>query len=297
MDNITEIKPSPENIEIPENWKFPERNTPYEVIGIDANIRYLAVKGIEMGTERPFQSEYIFDRNGNMVQIKNSTIAQNVDYSTISLARRELDLEYFFINSRIRLIRFGAETFGDPLKYLVDYGYMGTFAYDSTSEINELKYMVLGSFDDSTSEKDHDNKVRIAKPYKPYKPYEPCLVRSSHKGGLKTEDWRVEAGTVHGTIEDPRFTMSYQVEDNFLVVSQTRVEDKMVKVFRAPLRLDQKKIADVAFAKLPYERDSRGNLNIPWLNISSAVDENQHRILDASISYSYPPPPPKNKSI
>lgn len=261
-----------ESFQVPENWNYPERNKPHKVVDIDSTKRYLAVRGIdEMPLKIPFQSEYIFDKDGKRVAIKRLFTLKDQRMLGHIRLRGEVDMQYSIGDSDIQTIRFFSRQTFDNLdtigSNLVNPEDLGGAYYTIGSNAGKLWRIDLGEFAD-TSKEDQDNTV------------EGSLAASilSYKFGFKTEDWAIEGGGR----EDPRYTILYEVEDGFLAVSQTRVKDGMVKVIRAPLRLDNKKIGEVAFANPPYGKDGRGNLNIPWRDIG--------RVVGASLSYSSPMP-------
>lgn len=71
-------------------------------------------------------------------------------------------------------------------------------------------------------------------------------------------------------------------------ISQKHIPTGIIKILRAPLRIDLQSIAEILNSKPPYNKEGvRGKerLVVPWTNIPQMVG--------AGISYSYPPQNPK----
>lgn len=73
---------------------------------------------------------------------------------------------------------------------------------------------------------------------------------------------------------------------DLLSVFQTHIPTGIIKTLKAPLALNAQRVSRAVFSTPPYPKEEMGRLVVPWRNI--------HRLVGASLSYSYSPQNPKS---
>lgn len=259
---------NPENLQIPENWNFPERGDPHlGVVQIDLDERFLALRLPDDKEERYEYRErygdYFFDSDGNLLQHRTHysldtiillTGDSTVLYSISDVARKGLSI--YLLPS-------------PPTEEDLMPPNLGGFEYCN----GHLDRVSLG--DTFITDRDQGGIIESPRLYFDMR-YEKW--RSSVFGANKEEIFRIKWS------EEVSEVGAEKIKATFLVVSQTHVPTKIEKILKAPLRIDRQKYIDAVFAKPPYGKErvaGQDRLVVPWRSID--------RLVGASLSYSYPP--------
>ena len=320
MDNIPEIKPTPENIEIPENWDFRYRDTPgLKIDQIDLDQRFIAFYlPTDPHTNQPLYGDYFFDNEGkslvNRHYYKEGRMSE-LGSTSIDLVG-DLEIDYWIDARPENFVDYGKHPIRRDIGISVDFreknlnGKIGTrfdeilgavyyegqlfngvhFGYNFAPDPNRDKHLFVPSMD-------FDIKIGTSDTMR-------LLLDPKNRDNEALELWGKGFGGLQPQINqngavyldkngDKIFQVDWKIEEDELepsrgrlaVFSQTHIPSGIVKTLRALLRLNLGEVKDAVFSRPPYQKDERGNLIVPWRNID--------RIVGATLSYSYPPPSPQ----
>jgi hypothetical protein len=314
---MSEADSSPENIRIPEHWKFKERNdSGLKVRQIDLDQRFLAFDlhydpNISFNTLK--YGDYFFDDEGNN-QVRRIYFEERIGVNPVALIDLVGDQEVEYIikgrpedfDYERTLPRIGIAVYFDE-----------TVMYEKERGIREFLGGVSfvgqrldGIVFDRNFATDPSRRTLL---------WVPEMYLDISRGQSDIENWGLdtklkeneELRRLHGSLKDydslqPQkiqngavyldknghkiFQVQWKIEEDelepskgqFAVVSQSHIPSGLVKTLRAPLRLDMGKVKEAVFARPPYSKDDRGRLVVPWTEIGRTVGTN--------LSYSYPPP-------
>ena len=317
MDKTPEINPTPENIEIPENWKFLEGDKQtLKVAQIDLGERFLAYtlpddpkvnKKLYKGEYR----DYFFDSEGKRLQWRshegfdaniflvgenfihyninelNARIEKLPDSKKISIYFREQEYDRYDRNQLLDLMR--SDRLFTTRQGYIHYDISGLLDSIGLEELftrdekgNDISSPDLGFFRDN----ENDFRLRFYKAHHINKDF-------SYKKDTE-KDNAVGIYILNPNQEEEKvFDVDWKIQRGesdeertreYLVVSQIHIPTGIIKTIRAPLRLDMQKVEEAVYSKPPYSKERIGGkerLVVPWRNID--------RIVGASLSYSYPP--------
>lgn len=308
MDNVPEKSPSQENLQIPENWQFPERGDPgLKLIQNDPEERFLALTVLDGKGHKSV--EYFFDTEGNIsgyLIVPKANSLNNIDVGLTSDIKVIYTIEHGIRSSphllrpndiSVFLISSKEDIMDSELEEM-----LGNFHYRS-GELHAVEVDSIFAEGKSYIESprfflQNDYTPRTRYPFGFYV-HQPSEYDSS-KREFDTGSFvlrRISRQKLDVTDKDKEqvFEIEFGEESDreehgrrSLFISQKHTPTGIIKTLRAPLRVDLLKIAEILNSKPPYNKERVGEkerLVVPWRNID--------RIVGASISYSYPPPAPQ----
>jgi len=315
MDKTPETNPSPEIPNVPENWNFPEKTNPNCKIGnIDLDSGSLSIR-----LQNSYR-DYFFDPEGNplgrriyipeyAIDIRRvSILATGENLVGIDIFERKGYENYTLISVYFPEIEAGKDSFNNPENNLVDnrLEQLVNFIYGFEGQLTSV---VLGG----VFMKDPDGNT-IPRPISDIS-FPIDFIRSGirgkyyKKGGdmprYGQHDWLSDPGAsaIRDKFKAPKeegankiglfdtkgekiFAIEWEVKEEvkarFLIVQETHLPSKIIRILELPLQIDPEEVMRAALSQPPYPKNERGKLIVPWTNID--------RIVGASLSYSYPPP-------
>lgn len=301
MDNIPEVKPTSENIEIPENWQFAERkqSAVRRVIQVDRDEGYLALYIPPIGNHMAESIDYFFSRAGlPLVRRKLTNYSDGTTNSAEIEQSGELQVKYELFDSKDRS--------GLNLEFMK----FDNTTNDPKSAVNPYFWIIPPS--GSVHFNDRGTVNVALENYR--KTTEPNITFFNRQGEFIKKDWSsYRIGRLYGikimdqdqpnklVFVNNQGKKEYVVvwdtvmeEDRegkkvpFFVVTQSHFDadnQETRKILRSPISIDMEKVKSAVLSKAPYPKDEKGRVVVPWRNID--------RIVGASLSYSYPPPNPQ----
>ena len=293
---MSEISQSSENLKIPENWKFPERDQPdLKPVQVESDSRFLAFTVPDGRHQKSV--EYFFDNEGEISGYCITPLVGNISVGLTTDSRsvydfhryasldapKVIDVTVIFKNSEL-----SDETLEDRIGYIGSlYGNVYLVNVDSvflkqSEEEKEIKSPRFGlriengevKFD-AMAPKAYfeDRNEYIVENFVIRKKTEQTA-EIFDKGGKQIfgVEWRTEESDKD------------EGGGQFLVINQTHIPTGIVKTLRSPLRFNLGKITESLSVGPPYNKEKKTGkevLVVPWRNID--------RIVGASISYSYSP--------
>lgn len=285
MDKTQEVNPSPENLQIPDNWNFGERNegNTLKAIRIDKDEGYLAFSIPKQG----WRIEYFFSRNG-LPMLSRSYLNSG---SSVTIHKWDETQAQFAFGYEPKLhLNVGFSIMGDldaQPKTAADLGVSSHAVYfTDKGSIDKLllqipklegrrQYIEFSGFDD------REVRYRLLKPVELHglkildqeQPNQLILGNNQGKGE-HVMVWETIIGEDREGKKVPFFvvTQSHFDADN----QETRI------ILKSPTQIDMEKVKESLLSVPPYPKDDKGKIVVPWRNID--------QIVGASISYSSPPP-------
>lgn len=305
MDNVPERPLSQEKLQVPESWQFPERDEPgLKLMQIDPEERFLALTVPDGKGHK--SAEYFFDTEGNISRylVPRANSLNNIDVGLTSDIKviyniehgirssphllRPSDISVFLISSKEDIMD---PDFGEK-------GMLGIFYYKD----GELHAVVAESiFAEGKSYIESPRFfLRVSNDGTPWRPsfgfnvHKPSEYDSSKREfdtGNFVLRWisRQKLDVIDKDkkqVFEIEFGEESDREDHgrrSLFISQKHTPTGIIKILRAPLRIDLQKIGEILNSKPPYNKERMGakeHLVVPWRNID--------RVVGASLSYSYP---------
>lgn len=282
MDNRTEGRTGFEEVnKVPKHWKFPGKYSllyPIRVVDrIDLKNRFLVVKGKDV------KFDYFFSEQGQLLYGR-------MEMANLVLLTFGGDTNRYFSFHNFK----GQGEFGRPvnrISFSLPRMLMGEpmESEDSLGDVTYINGKIRSISLGDTFDQDKEA-VKIASPTI-------NIVLDEDKKGLAKEDWRYgdlsykdRQNFTYVETEDKRnevklakgkdlvYRIQWEVEGDSMVVKQTHIPTGVVKVIKAPIRIDIEKIKEPALAKTYYKKGKSRELIMPWKNID--------RIIGVNLTYS-----------
>lgn len=291
MANPEVNKPIPLS-EVPQHWKFEERNLPIDVAQTEPMEGYLSfnlrLDKLAWWSRHRVVDEYGFltDSVGNPIK----AIDYMFDQEGNPIAKREAHahsvfIEYFSENTQIDFQLEGAREKVDDLfnnirlflrrssgesdDFLVDQAMYGSHFENRVVRIEMGDFMLReGKFIELpelqiyplANKKNREDYPETNPTFTVEKETEGIFFINANGEKEFLTDWDIV------TEEDKAGK-----EVSFVVVSQLHIPTGDRKVLRTPLQLDMQKIIDIMHGRFSYKRNSEGKLYIPWADMDREV--------------------------
>jgi len=301
MKEVPGVNPQCEGLEIPDNWKFPERNQAgLKVKQIDVNQRFLAFDLPDLGGHKGQYCDYFFNSDGEPTDSRH----HHDVFTGVQLRKYDMQahfgLQESVSNRRLMIVNVilsepavdGAGAF--KRNGVLAFGNFGLNYFNEHDGNNYLEVLDLGeNFGrDKTGNMINGSKVVISKvPSKKLDKFDSWAsgfdpdftyryVSDGQREGITYDRQRNRLSKLH-----------WGVEDGKLVVSETHLPTGIIKTLRVPVVLPMDEVAKAVFARPPYAKvkdrvSGLETLEVPWREID--------KIIGVSLSYSRPIPQ-KNK--
>lgn len=303
---MSEINQSSENLKIPENWNFPEKNEQgLKLIQIDPEERFLALTVPDGKGHKSV--EYFFGAEGNVsgyLIVPSANSPNNIDVGLTSdikviynITRNTgsglhpltpMEIYVFLISDKDHLMDPEFEEMlgdfyyrsGELCGVMVD----STFAEEKSHIESPRFFLQALNYNASWTSPDFGFDVNSPRKYDSSKKEFDTgnfVLRGVNRQKLDVVDkdkkqvFEIEFGRESDRGEHRRQS---------LFISQKHTPTGIIKTLRAPLKIDLQKVAEILNSKLPHNKErvaGKDRLVVPWRDID--------RIVGARLSYSYPP--------